>query len=111
MTVRSIALIPAKQVENVQTTQYVANNVTTIVDKFTVTNTSAGAVLFSANIVTVGGSPGAANLIINSRAIAPKETYSCVELVGQTLDLGGFISTLASAATSLTMRASGREIS
>lgn len=28
-------IIPAKNAENVQTTQYVATNVTTIIDKFT----------------------------------------------------------------------------
>jgi len=110
MTVRSVTLIPSKQVENAQTTQYTAGNVTAYIDKFTVTNTSAAAVLFSANLVTVAGAAGTANLVINQRAIAPKETYTCPELVGQVLQPGDFISTIAGAATSLTMRASGREI-
>lgn len=110
MTVRSIALIPAKQVENAQTTQYTAVNVTTYIDKFTVTNTSAANVTFSANVVTSAGAAGTANLIIQTRTIAPKETYACPELVGQVLQPGDFISTIASAAASLTMRASGREI-
>ena len=111
MTVTVKVLIPAKQAENAQTTQYTATNVKAIIDKFTVTNTSANNVTFSCNLVTVTGSAGASNLIIDARTIVPDETYTCPELVGQSLEAGGFISTLAGAATSLTIRASGREIS
>lgn len=110
MTVTSKALIPAKQAENAQTTQYTAVNCTTYIDKFTITNTSSGNVTFSVNVVTVAGSPSSANLVINLRPIAPKETYTAPELVGQVLQPGDFISTIAGAATSLTIRASGREI-
>ena len=73
-------------------------------------NTYSGNVTFSANLVTSATSAGAANLIIDARSIAPDETYTCPELVGQALEPSSFISTLASAATSLTIRASGREI-
>lgn len=110
MTVTSKALIPAKQAENAQTTQYTAVNCTTYIDKFTITNTSSGNVTFSVNVVTVAGSPGSANLVINLRSIAPNETYTAPELIGQVLQPGDFISTIAGAATSLTIRASGREI-
>jgi hypothetical protein len=110
MTVSIKVLIPAKQAESSQTTQYTAVNCKAIIDKFTITNTSAGNVTISVNLVTVSGSPSAANLIMDTRAIAPDETYTCPELVGQALESGGFISTIASAATSLTIRASGREI-
>ncbi|MNO63651.1 hypothetical protein D3C76_543600 [compost metagenome] len=103
-------LIESKQAENAQTTQYTAVNCTTIIDKFTVTNTTAGNVNFSINLVPSAGAAGADNLMLSARAIAPGETYSCVEVIGQALTPGGFISTLASAATSLTIRASGREI-
>ena len=111
MTVIVKVLIPAKQAEDAQTTQYTATNVKAIIDKFTVTNTSANNVTFSCNLVTVAGTAGASNLIIDTRTIVPDETYTCPELVGQALDVGGFISTIAGAATSLTIRASGREIS
>ncbi len=110
MTVTVKVLIPAKQAENVQTTQYTANNCKAIIDKFTATNTSAGNVSLSVNLVTNAGSPGAGNLISDTRNIAPDETYTFPELVGHSLEAGGFISTIASAATSLTIRASGREI-
>jgi hypothetical protein len=110
MAVTPKVLIPAKQAENAQTTQYTATAVKAIIDKFTVTNTSANNVTLSVNLVTVLGTAGASNLILDARAIAPDETYTCPELVGQVLEAGGFISTLASAATSLTIRCSGREI-
>jgi hypothetical protein len=49
MTVSIKVLIPAKQAENAQTTQYTATNVKAIIDKFTVTNTSGNNVTFSCN--------------------------------------------------------------
>ena len=110
MAVTIKVLIPAKQAENSQTTQYTATNAKAIIDKFTVTNTSANNVTFSCNLVTSGGSAGASNLIIDARTLVPDECYTCPELVGQALDVGGFISTIAGAASSLTIRASGREI-
>ena len=110
MTVTVKVLIPAKQAENTQTTQYTASLCKTIIDKFTATNTSASVVTLSVNLVTSGGSAGASNLIVYARSIAVGETYTLPELIGQSLESGGFISTIASAATSLTIRASGREI-
>lgn len=110
MTVTVKNIIPRKQAENVQTSQYTALNCKTVIDKFTVTNTSAANVLFSVNLVPEAGAAGNDNLVIKNRAIAPNETYTCPELVGQTLEINGFISTLAGAATSLTISASGREI-
>jgi hypothetical protein len=110
MAVTVKTLIPAKQAENAQTTQYTATNCKAIIDKFTVTNTSAGNVTFSVNLVASGGSAGTANLIVKARSIVPGETYLCPELVGQVLESGGFISTLAGTASALTITASGREV-
>jgi len=110
MTVSIKVLIPPKQAENAQTTQYTAVNCKAIIDKFTITNTNTTNVTISVNLVTSGGAAGAANLIMDTRAIAPDETYTCPELVGQALESGSFISTIASSAASLTIRASGREI-
>ena len=110
MTVTVKVLIPAKQAEAVQTTQYTATNCKAIIDKFTATNTTAGNVTISVNLVTGGGGAGVTNLIVDTRSLAPDETYTFPELVGQALEPSGFISTIASAATSLTIRANGREI-
>lgn len=110
MTVTVLNIIPRKQAENAQTTQYTSTLCKTVIDKFTVTNTTSGNVAFSCNLVASGGSAGASNLVISSRSIAPGETYLCPELVGQSLEPSGFISTLAGAAASLTISATGRQI-
>lgn len=110
MTVTVKNIIPRKQAENAQTGQYTAVNCKTIIDKFTVTNTSAANVNFSVNLVAASGAASDSNLVLKTRAIAPNETYTCPELVGQVLESGGFISTLAGSAASLTISATGREI-
>jgi hypothetical protein len=109
MAVTVKPLIGSKQMEAAQTTQYTATNCTAIIDKFTATNTSASNAVISVNLVTSGGSAGSTNLIVDNRAIAPDETYTFPELVGQVLANGGLISTTGTA-SALTIRASGREI-
>lgn len=111
MAVTLKTLVAPLQMQASQTTQYTATNVRTIIDKATVTNTDTSNRTFSVNLVQSGGAAGNANLVIDTKTVVPDETYLCPELVGQVLEPGAFISTLASAATSLTLRISGREIS
>ena len=111
MAVNVKVLIPAKIDENTQTTQYTAVNVSAIIDKFTATNYSASAATLSVNLVTQFDSSGNQNLIIKQKTLLPSETYTFPELVGHVLQAGGFISTLASAASAINIRSSGREIS
>lgn len=110
MTVNVTVLIPAKTAENAQTTQYASTSVSTIIDKFTATNYSAVAASISVNLVTSGSAAGNDNLIVKTKTLQPSETYTFPELVGAALAPGGFISTLASAAASINIRASGRTI-
>lgn len=111
MTVTVKTLVPSKQMEATQTTQYTATSVKALIDKATVTNTDTVNRSFSVNLVESGGSAGNSNLIIDDRVVVPGETYLCPELIGQPLDSGAFISTVASAANALTIRIGGREIS
>ena len=111
MAVNVKVLIPAKIAENSQTTQYTATNVSAIIDKFTATNYSASAATISVNLVTQFDSSGNQNLIIKNKTLLPSETYTFPELVGHVLQPGGFISTLASAASAINIRSSGREVS
>jgi hypothetical protein len=111
MAVNVKVLIPAKIAENVQTTQYVATNVSTIIDKFTATNYSASAATISVNLVTQFDSAGNQNLIIKAKTLLPSETYTFPELVGHVLQPGGFISTIAGTASAINIRSSGREVS
>ena len=111
MAVNVKVLIPAKIAENTQTTQYTAQNVSAIIDKFTATNYSASAATLSVNLVTQFDSSGNQNLIIKQKTLLPSETYTFPALVGHVLQAGGFISTLASAASAINIRSSGREVS
>jgi len=111
MPIIATNIIPAKNIENAQTTQYVATGVTTIIDKFTATNFSSGMVSVSVNLAAAGTATGNSNLIVKTRMLQPGETYTFPEIVGHTLPSGGYVSTLASAAAAVNLRASGREIS
>ena len=110
MTVTVKNLVPAKTVENTQTTQYTATGVTTIIDKFTATNYNTAAATISVNLVTLTGSAGNSNLITKTKTLQPAEVYTFPELVGQVLNPGDFISTIAGTASAINMRVSGREV-
>jgi hypothetical protein len=111
MAVNVKVLIPAKIAENTQVTQYTAQNVSAIIDKFTATNFSAAAATLSVNLVTQFDSSGNQNLIIKNKTLLPSETYTFPELVGHVLQPGGFISTIAGTASAINIRSSGREVS
>jgi hypothetical protein len=104
-------IIPAKTIENSQTTQYTSASVQTILDKFTATNYSAAAATISVNLVSPSDAAGNNNLIVKTKTLQPSETYTFPELVGHVLPAGGFISTIASAASAINIRASGRLVS
>jgi len=109
MAVKVVNIIPSKFAEVAQTTQYIAENCKTIIDKFTATNVSAAPVTISVNLVLTGAA-GDENLIVKEKSIAAGETYVFPELVGHSLEPSSLISTLASAADALVVRASGREV-
>lgn len=110
MTVTVNVLIPAKIAEATQTTQYTSNGVRTIIDKFTATNYSGSAATISVNIVTTAGTAGNENLITKTKTLQPSEVYTFPEIVGQVLNSGDFISTIAGTASAINIRASGRQI-
>lgn len=110
MTVTVKNIVPAVIAAATQTTQYTAVNVTTIIDKFTATNYSAAAATISVNLVTNGDTAGNQNLVPKTKTLQPAETYTFPELVGQVLNPGGFISTIAGTAASINIRVSGREV-
>jgi hypothetical protein len=49
-------------------------------------------------------------LITKTRSLAAAEVYTFPELVGQIMPTASFISTIASAASAINMRVSGREV-
>lgn len=111
MAVYVRVLIPSKTAENSQTTQYTSTAVTTIIDKFTATNYGASAATLSVNLVPALDNPGNTNLIVNAVSLQPGQTYLLPELIGHVIPSGGMVSTIASAASTINIRASGRTIS
>lgn len=111
MTIVVNVLIPAKIAEATQTTQYTSNGVKTIIDKFTATNYSGSAATISINLVTSTDTSGNQNLVTKTKTLQPSEVYTFPEIVGQVLNAGDFISTIAGTATAINIRASGRQIS
>jgi hypothetical protein len=107
-TIRKV-LLDSKYLENTQTTQYTATNCRTTILKATVTNNDTVNRTLSVNLVPPSGTASNTNRFIVTKTIVPGETYLCPELVGQGIESGGFISTLASAASALSMRITGQE--
>lgn len=111
MAVVAKALIETQQLTIANLTYYTAVNVRTIIDKMTLCNTTSNAISVTIDLVKSGGTAGNVERIISARSISPGETYLCPEAVGHILNTGDSIQGLASSATSITIRASGREIS
>lgn len=111
MAISPVTLINSKFAENVQTTQYTASGVRTVVSQFTATNVSAANATIAVNVVPSGGAAGSSNLVVATKTIAPGKSYTFPEVVGVILENGQFISTLAGTASAIVLRASGYEYS
>lgn len=80
----------------------------TIITKARVANSdTATAFTFTVYRVPSGGSPGATNIIINARSVAPGGSDLAPELAGMTLNPGDTIQALASTTAKLNFTASG----
>lgn len=110
MGVLAKTLVPAKQAENTQQTQYTASSCRAIIDAFTACNTTASNATISVNLVSSGGSASDSNLLVDAMTIAPGETRSLSSLIGQVLEPSAFISTIAGTASAITIMISGREV-
>jgi len=109
MTTTPTVLIQSKTAENAETTQYISNNCTTLIDKFTALNISGATQTLTVSLVPNGQTAGASNKQITVSVLAGK-SYQFPELVGHTLNPSDFISTLPSAASAFNIRASGRQV-
>lgn len=104
-------LVPSVQLGVAIATHYTATNVRAILDKVTLSNTTGGAITVDLHLVPNGGSATATNKILSAKSIGANSTDTCPEVVGHVLEPGGTIQALASAATSVGLRVSGREVS
>jgi hypothetical protein len=105
------ALIDAQYANTSATTQYTAPAATrAIIDKFTVTNTDASARTITVNIVPNGQSATGSNTITSALSVAAGASVELAELKNHILSAGDAVSVLASVASKVVIRMSGREI-
>lgn len=111
MSVTAKPLITAKFASASNTTEYTAPSSTrTIIDKFTLTNTDSSARTVSIHIVVSGSSATDQFLIVKDKSIAAGASEDVTHMQNQILGAGEFISVVASVASKVVIRASGREV-
>jgi IMP cyclohydrolase len=110
MAITLTNMIPAKFAEITQTEQYRANGLTAVIDSFLIVNNGSTTATISCHIVPDSGTASASNRVLFDRQLSPNESYSCPELAGKIIDVDSFISTIASVASTITITATGREI-
>jgi hypothetical protein len=106
MAVNQRVLLPMKTLEAASTTQYTAP-VRVMIDKFHATNFSAAVATITVHVVTLGGTAGNENKVIDAKVLQVKECYTFPELVNKALEPGDFIVTVATA-TAINMGINGR---
>lgn len=110
MTVTAKPIITSKYAAATDTTEYtVGTGTRTIIDKFTGYNADASSRTLTVNLVPNGSSAATANVLV-VKTIAAGVTETFPEVCGHVLEAGGFISVVASAASVVSIRASGREV-
>lgn len=111
MATTNTVLVESKYVENIQTNQYIANGVKTTILAVTLNNSGSSGAFVTLNVVPSSGTASATNQLVSSRYLAQGESYSCSEIVGQVLSPGAKLSAVASIASTIVIRVSGKEAS
>jgi len=111
MTVTAKALIESKYAANAVTTEFTVGALKkVIIDKFTATNTDSGAQTITVHLVPASDSAGVQNRITSLLSIAAGASVDLPEMKNHVLEQGDKISAVASVASKVVIRASGREI-
>lgn len=113
MTITAKQMVAPQQLTNADALYYtVPANTTGVIKRATFTNTSAGAVTITANIVAAAGSSSASNRVIDPQntTLSAGQTYVAPELAGKTMPAGTMVRMLASSNTSITVAIDGVEI-
>lgn len=112
-----MAIIGRRMVTGSQLTTSVANYYSAPaaskaqIQALTLTNTSGSPATATIHLVTSGGSATEANRVLSAKAVAAGDSYKVIEAIGHWLEPGGAIWAKASAGTSISLVASGIEVS
>jgi hypothetical protein len=108
MSLLGITLVQGVQLPASVGIQYTApSNSKVIIRHATFCNTTAGAITVTAYIVPNGGSVGDPTTVISAQSLAGHAAYVSPELSGVVLNAGDTLQCFASAATSISLNASG----
>ncbi len=111
MSVTAKALFGAHFAAATDTVEYtVPAGTRTIIDKFTATNTDGSTRTVTVNIIPSGGSVGNQNIVTSAQSLTTGQSVDLPEQHNQILNAGDTISVIASVASKVVIRASGREI-
>ena len=103
-------LVPGSRLTTSAATYYTTpDNTVATISAMTVTNTTSAAVTVTIHLVPNASSAGNANVVLFEKVIPPGQSRIVGEAIGQSLAMGGTIQAQASAATSITLVASGYE--
>jgi hypothetical protein len=108
MPVTPRCLIETKHAPGAVAQQFAAT-AKTIVDKFTATNTGTNEATLTLHLVPSGATVGPSNKVLEV-LIEQGKAYLCAELVGHILEPGDVIAGGADVASTIAIRASGREV-
>lgn len=112
MSVTARTIISAKFAGAVSAVEYtVPSGKKAILDKFTATNTDSATQTVSVHLVPNGGSAAPSNLITSLRSMAAGASIELPELKNHILESGDSIAVVASIASKIVIRSSGREVS
>lgn len=111
MSVEAKRLIAAKYAASSTTVEYTTPADTrTIIDKFTASNTDASARTVTVYLVPVGETAGATNIIVQAQSVDAGVDEELEILKNHILEPGETIEVVASVASKVVIRASGREV-
>jgi hypothetical protein len=113
MTITAKQMVAPQQLTTSDALYYtVPANTTGVVKRATFTNTSAGAVTITANIVPAAGSSAAGNRVIDPQntTLSAGQTYVAPELAGKTMPAGTMLRMKSDTATAVTVAVDGVEI-
>lgn len=111
MAINFKKLVDGTQLATTAATLYTAPaNTTAQIQDVTVCNTSTAAATVTFYVVETGGAANAASTVLKTKAIGVSETVTLSDLTGVVLEAGDTLRGLASAATAVSVQASGIEI-
>lgn len=104
-------IIEGQQIAASATTYYTSPaNVRTLIKKLTLTNTTANAITVTLYLIVKAGTAGVTNMVLDAKTVAAHQTLEVFEVENHMLESESFLQAFASSAASITIHATGIEL-